>query len=491
MNYKYIFLLLILIIACEIQDDEEVVSLANNISVYGTEKLLYPSFENSTKHYAVNTKAKNLSIRSNNDADIYINGKKFGNSEVILDISKKTYDDSIIITFTKTNLIETYYVHIIDESIPNIDVEVYGQNIDDGFLIFSTNYNYKNSTDGVLFIVNNDGVPVFRRKVSGRVTDFKQHNNGMYSYASRKPTKNSFGFWENEIVILDNKLNEVKKVEVKGLSHTDNHDFLITDNSYILLSYHSNYRDLSNQGLSANELTRDSVIQEISSTTGDVILEWNSYDHMNINDCLIHRFPDDYAHVNSISLDSDNNIIASFRGCSTVLKIHRKTGNVIWSAGGSDPTLRIVDDPYEEFCGQHTANVSSNGFLTIFDNGGHCNGDRESNFGRFSRALKYKIDMNDQILKFHSHYLLNNSTEFYSKSGGSFFELRNGNWLVNWARGINFGMTEIDPNSMSIIFAIKTTNTDKKLITNYRINRIYDNIKIPLNLDNQTVFLNI
>ena len=482
--FKILIFVLISTVSCDTYEVEDFSSdLAESISLIEDTTRFYPTFNKLTKHYAAKTthSSDEIKIKSKYESEIYVNGNLIGVGEANFNIGNKNFEESLIVTFKFKNQIEAYYIHIIDESIPDIVIEEKLDGHDKGFYIMSTNYKHDNITYGILLIINNDGVPIYRKRVDNRVTDFKQHSNGMYSYVYRKKNKNDFGFWNNEIVILDNELNEIDRVETIGLNHTDNHDFIITnEQTYILMSYNSSYRDLSEFGLSNNQLTRDSVIQEISKS-GDVIFEWNSYDYLNISDCLVHRFPDDYAHINSIFLDNDSNIIASFRGCSMVLKINRKNGNVIWSIGGSNPSLKIVNDPFNEVCGQHTASISKDGLLTIFDNGGHCNFDRENIYGRFSRAVSYKLDIENSEAVFDSHFLIDNSKNYYSISGGSFYETRNGNWLINWSRGVNYPMTEVNANSMSIVMKTKLVK-DKRMLTNYRINRIYKaNIPIKIN----------
>ena len=129
------------------------------------------------------------------------------------------------------------------------------------------------------------------------------------------------------------------------------------------------------------------------------------------------------------------------------------------------------------------------GLLTIFDNGGHCNGVRENNFGLFSRALEYKIDLNESTATFNYHYMLNNSRDHYTKSGGSLYKTQNGNWLVNWSKGVNHGITEIVPYEDKIVFNIEILN-DTEIINNYRAQRIYD-LRLPIKIGSNTTYLNI
>ena len=78
--------------------------------------------------------------------------------------------------------------------------------------------------------------------------------------------------------------------------------------------------------------------------------------------------------------------------------------------------------------------------LYIFDNGGHYHGGREDKYGRFSRALQYKIDLNqlkEIILCIIQIHILFREGLFLSLIG---------NWLINWSRGIQT-VTEISKNN--------------------------------------------
>ena len=106
-----------------------------------------------------------------------------------------------------------------------------------------------------------------------------------------------------------------------------------------------------------------------------------------LEDCAQHRFPDDYAHLNSLQM-VDGLIVGSFRGCSRVLAIdpdHPAEHKVAWRVGrtnlsaeqwaarnvGPAPMV-VVGDPAGEFCGQHAVQVLPNGNLLMFDNGVAC-----------------------------------------------------------------------------------------------------------------------
>lgn len=453
----------------------------SNLIIQGLEDDLNPAFDPEIYHYAVQCgdgdnfsvtfEATNTTTTKINKAVTDDNQVTFGNLSIL---------DDIVIDLFRGSLNQTYYLHCTSSSFPEMAITKRSSLVDEGFLVISP----RMSDDSFLFIIDNNAVPRFRRIVEGLVTDFKRHSDGRYSYAQRTE-KNEFGFWNNEIVILDSSLVEEQRLTTVSLNHTDNHDFLITEEgTYMLLSYNSERRDLSEYGLAVNELTRDSVIQE-QTQSGEVLFEWNSWDHIDIDDCLNHRFPDDYAHINSIQVAPDGDIIASLRGCSAVVKIDRSSTDTVWQLGGLNSDLTIVGDLYDEFCGQHTATLGPDDSLLLFDNGGHCNGERELTFGNFSRAVAYDIDETVMQATFSRDYSYNELYSEYTNSGGSVFKTRSGNWLISWARGIR-DITEIAPDN-SIALRLEVSDGVDKLRV-YRAYREY-NLDLPITVNGETEFI--
>ena len=251
-----------------------------------------------------------------------------------------------------------------------------------------------------------------------------------------------------QIVLLDEHFEELRTVQVVApLSDTDRHDFLISDNGFLLISYDPAVRDFTEVGGSRNESVRDSVIQEV---TPDGVQEyvWNSYDNLNLSDC---GFPvwREYAHLNSFVL-IEGDIVASFRNCNQVLRIARSEKSatdpgtrVIWQVGGTEPPsedsdgrnyLNLVDDPAGEFCGQHAAKLytgnSNNEYLVLFDNGVRCAGPRKTR-DPFSRVVEYEIDLDNSEARWHRQFKLPERYG-YSSTIGSVTVLDNGHWLISW-----------------------------------------------------------
>lgn len=485
------FLAIFFLVSCSPGNDE--IAVANppqltltDLTVNSASNIFYPQFSPDTRHYAASCgdgELFSLEITSiNQEAQIYINNVMLDAGSASASFDGYTSENDIVVELASEGYSEKYYVHCVSSEFPLMEITSKTEEVDEGVLIISPNTGDK----GYLLILDNNGVPLFRKVVDGKVTDFKRHSDGRYSYALRDIARNGFGQWDNSIILLNSEFQEEASLKTVGLNHTDNHEFLISsEGTFIFASYNSSYRDMRPWGLSENELTRDSVIQELSDQ-GEVLFEWDSWDHIDVNNCLNHRFPDDYAHLNSIQIAPDGNLIASLRGCSMVVKIDRAagTGATIWDVGGINPSLQIVGDPFSEFCGQHTASEDVDGNLYIFDNGGHCNGSREETSGLFSRALKYSLDLDAGQANFQRDYSLYGSYSEYTTSGGSFFPVRNGNWLINWSRGVN-DITEVTPDG-NIAFQFFFSYMGEKLRV-YRAYRDYD-LGLPINIDGEVSF---
>ena len=165
--------------------------------------------------------------------------------------------------------------------------------------------------------------------------------------------------------LYDESFHHIRTVSMPG---SDPHDFLITeDDTLLFMGYKSATRDASHitdpktqLPLSMNQRVRDAIIVE-RTLSGTTLFEWNSWDHVNIPDCLSRGLNERYIQINAFQL-VDGDIVASFRRCHTVLRIDRSggTGAVEWQIGGSSANPQTAfrpitgdDDARNEFCGQH------------------------------------------------------------------------------------------------------------------------------------------
>lgn len=435
-----------------------------SLSVSGASgRALYPTFNPAITHYAVGCNPQDpLKVSAQSsvaNASVSVNGGAAGVGATSADVLASGGEQDIVISVRNGSATAQYTLHCLATDLPNIEILRADAAASTGLLLLSPSYTANGVTVSYLLVMDNAGVPRFRRKINGNIADFKQHPDGSFSYALRTGT-DSLGNADHVIVLLDKQFVETGRTATQGLSNTDNHDFLLTpEGNRIFISYHRTVRDMSAFGLSAQQPVGDSVIQEVTPA-GRVVFQWSSWDHINLADCKrsgYPRFPPDYGHLNSLDLTQAGDLIGSFRGCAQILKIDRRTGNVIWYLGGSRSTFRITGDPFNEFCGQHTARETKSGTLIVFDNGNFCLGDRVARFGQFSRAVEYKLNTQTAQATFVRAYSLGEATRReFTPSQGSVQQMPNGNWLMGWGNGPAISATEVTEAGLEV-FSAKLT----------------------------------
>ena len=435
---------------------------------------MYPAYDPEILHYAVGCiAADTLSLTlstTHTDTRLAVNGVQYANQNAVVELTGQDGESDILITLSGGDgASTTHTLHCLAESVPTLTVTK-GDGASESLMTAS--FEVSNSA-AHLAIIDHNGVPRFRRQQTA-ARHFRAYPDGGYPYAlavTRDPAS---------YVVYDENLDLVQSgVKTVNLVNTNGHDFFIKSNGdYVLMAYEPAVRDMrfitEQFGLTRGngdpfgraEDTEDAIIQVISPTGQELFL-WNSWDHMALGDCTQHRFPDDYAHINSVQV-VDGDIVASFRGCSKVLRIDGTSGEVLWRLGRSNlsteewqsrdigpPPLKIVGDPYGEFCGQHSARLLDNGHLSLFDNGVAClkdprTGETERVGGEFSRVVEYAIDLEHGEAIFQRHVFLHGRMDSLSFSMGQADPLPNGNWLITWGRGIrNPGPMDPDPPDVS------------------------------------------
>ena len=265
----------------------------------------------------------------------------------------------------------------------------------EGNLYFSTYEGTGQSTKGYLGILSKSGSPIYFKKVSGaRAHDFKPHSNGMLSFIRVDHTSH------REIILMDSTYTIIDTI-VPPEYGLDGHEFQILENgNYIFLARATRILDLSHFGGSPAAQVVDLLIQEIDSS-GELVFEWNTADYFDIQDAPhidITAPIIDYAHSNSLHVDTDSTIILSSRNLDEITKINRNNGNIIWRFGGVNNQFTFTNDSNDEnehsiaspFCWQHDARILANGNLTFFDNG-------SNKTPRRSRLVEYELDEENLI----------------------------------------------------------------------------------------------
>jgi hypothetical protein len=183
------------------------------------------------------------------------------------------------------------------------------------------------------------------------------------------------GYGHGHVVIADSSYRTIATVEAGHGLFADLHDNLITpQNTMLITVYKQVTTNLSRLGGPAKGVVLSGVVQEIDIPSGRVLFEWSSIDHVPVTDAVVSftggtsKVPFDYFHINSISIAPDGTLLISARNTSTVYKIARPSGKVIWRLGGKRSSFRM--GPGTTFWFQHHALPQGANTLSIFDDGG-------------------------------------------------------------------------------------------------------------------------
>ena len=491
-----------------------------SLAVSGGTGAMYPAFAADVRHYALtcddsptlgvvaetDRDGAQLTLLRSDPADSAVSTTGTLNASVTVD-----EDHDVAIEVSAGDDTATYVVHCLPAAFPTVNILTRTDQVKDGLLLLTPTYGGYHDRVTFMAVLDNNGVPRFHRLLTGAnfwAMNFQPHGGGRFSL-SRRPLLNladsAFGNWQ--IDLLDGKLEVTATVTTASpLSHTDGHDFQISaDGHYVMLSYYDDeLRDFSEYGGSPSQRTRDSVIQR-RTADGESQFTWNSWDHRDVlqvgTDCTVGIHPDTYAHLNGLQLLSDGDFVASFRGCSQVLRIDGSTGAVEWKLGGTAPGgesdvafLELADDPdaVEEFCGQHHVTLTSSKTVVLYDNGVQCIGARKEH-APFSRAVEYDISSGT-----HAVY----KREYQPPAGQGYFPYRGGvhvldgfggkvHWLISWGGSAagrtvaverTIAVSEVDPDTGTAHLEVNMV-MDSLDAWSYRVYRVpEDALDLSLNV---------
>jgi hypothetical protein len=289
--------------------------------------------------------------------------------------------------------------------------------------------------DGAMILDNSGEIVWFKplqREVQD-VMDFKvQRYRGEEVLTYWEGTHTGYG--QGEYVILDSSYEEVSRVRAGNGYRGDHHEFLISPQDTALITIYEKVEgfDLTGVGGPKEGMVLDGIAQEVDIHSGEVLFEWHSLDHVDLQESYGElpedpRWAFDYFHINSIEVDHDNNLLISSRKTSTVYKVDRSSGEVIWRLGGKKSDFEM--GPGSRFADQHDARRHSDTTITIFDNGSW-------NVGAQSYGLELELD-EDEMSATLVHQYPHPSGE-YSGTQGSTQVLPNTNVFIGWGSNPHF-----------------------------------------------------
>ncbi len=275
--------------------------------------------------------------------------------------------------------------------------------------------------DGCM-ILDNDGQPVWLRLLQNEdmdVMDFKAQSYKGETVLSWWEGQHT-GYGQGEYVICDHSYREIKRVRAGNGYEGDHHEFLITPEDTALITiYNKVPGDRIPVGDPVDGNVLDGIAQEVDIETGEVLFEWHSLEHVGLDES--YTKPYDYFHINSIEVYDRDHLLISSRTTSTVYKVDRKTGEVVWRLGGKKSDFEM--DQGTRTTLQHDARRHPDGTITIFDNG-------NVNIVAQSRGIAVEINedkMSASLAREYTH-----PDKLLSDTQGSVQVLPNGNVFVGW-----------------------------------------------------------
>ena len=248
----------------------------------------------------------------------------------------------------------------------------------------------------------------------------------------------TWGQTPGEYVIFDGSYREIARFGAANGYNGDHHEFLISPQDTALITiYNAVPRDLTSVGGSGDSVAIQGIVQELDIETGEVLFEWQSIDHIGLEETYVTPSEDhypgiDYFHINSIDVEPDNNLLVSARETSAVYKIDRNSGEVIWRLGGKKSDFEM--GPGTRFAFQHDARRLPDGTISIFDNGSLVFENGTPKAVEESRAIVLELDeerMSASLVREYTH-----PDKQYADAAGNMQVLPNGNAFVGWGRGL-------------------------------------------------------
>ena len=401
-------------------------SSPDNVLITSSIDNIYPEFDHNIKRYSVKCKSRD-------EGDI-----------LQININNNTYYKPIDMRLQ----IGEYSFYCVPKNFPNIEHRRYGMPTLDYMIL---NIIYSDTTPqhtGKDFyytvVMDNNSVPVYVTEQFQTSYPVQAHINSDYPFSYLE-------FDRSDIIFYNKSLENITYVKPIQAGYIDHHDWHYAgDNEFCLLSNTIAKKDLSrfvdkNSDPFGIERVIESNIQCVDNN-GNILFEWNVAEHIPLEDCYtivhINNRIDPY-HINSIEV-IDDYIIISFRHCSTIMKIDKTTGKPVWRIGKTKldddfyknsnyiKPLDIVNDPKNEFCGQHSPRTTQNGTIVLIDNGNKDICIDNTKQDEYTRIVEYEIDEVNKQAKFVHDYSLNNAKNTYYHAGGNIELLESGNWLISW-----------------------------------------------------------
>lgn len=401
--------------------------------------------------------------------EISINDKKINSGgKLNFSLNNLSVEKDVTIQITDINNGQKRYHHI--RTLPSnyyVSTVLKQQNVTSGFYYFNMNdYIYKMNTEGQI---------VFFKYVPGGF-DFKPtliEDKLYYSYLQKHGTESSpfligVDYYQAKAMVLNEQYDIIDEVttlfpsdEKRMPQPLSNSQFTILGDKHYLIS--------SFVGKRVKNIPKEVLVDPFGSRVvavvlqevmdGKVIWQWDSTHYPELYkysmDADFNNLKDywaDYAHLNSLAIDTnDNNLIASFGKINALIKIDRTNGNIIWILGGRGDQFALSDD--QELSNQHDIRIDSTGVITFLNNGPFSKSGKD----KPTHVVEIKID--ESAKKIVSYKLFNLDHGFVRTMGGT-QKLDEGVYVIGWGdrEGKLPLFSEIDFNTNNVLFELLRPN---------------------------------
>ncbi len=278
-------------------------------------------------------------------------------------------------------------------------------------------------------VIDRDAVPVWYKEFRDAVADFQKQPNGRYTAWSSTDGSPSI-FHEFDVT---GKITGGYRAS--GNLETGPHELRLVSTGHVLFGIEFRTMDLTAYGGLPNASVRGITVEW---SRGTQPFRWSTFDHLSVTDAA----PDiplttatvNPWHGNAIEIDTDGNLLVSFRNMDEITKINAQTGALIWRMGGRRNEFTFRGDPLNGFSHQHGVRRLPNGNIILFDNGNLHTPPQ-------SRAVEYRIDETNKTADLVWEY--RPSPPLYAFALGFAQRLANGNTLICF--GTAQRIIEVDP----------------------------------------------
>ncbi len=240
-------------------------------------------------------------------------------------------------------------------------------------------------------------------------------------------SNHGFGLGEGEI--YSSAYRPLATVHAGNGLTEDLHELQLTPRgSALITAWKPLYCDLAADGGRALAAVYDTVLQEIDIRTGLVMYEWDPLEDVPLSDSYMPvggasvAWPYDWFHLNSIALEGDGSLLISSRATWAVYDIDSATGQIVWRAGGREPSFTM--GPGTLTAWQHDARPLGADVFSVFDNGGPPSAEPHS------RGAVIAIDRRSNTAKLVATVSI--ATPIFAQTQGDLQRLPDGNWWIGW-----------------------------------------------------------